>query len=293
MGRELKRVPLDFAWPQGQVWEGYLNPFYKHAADCEQCGGSGSSPTAVQLKDKWYGYAPFKPEDRDSVPFQADHPIILKLAERNIQHSTLYRGMGKAATAVEARRLADHFNRGWQHHLNAGDIAALLAKHRLMDLTHTWAPGSGWKAKEPAYTPTPQEVNAWSLQGLGHDSINQWIVANAECERLGVSPECAHCVGAGQHWNPPEAEQQAEDWKRAEPPAGDGYQLWETTTEGSPISPVFAKPEQLAEWLAESRAGTIDEGTTAEQWLKFILGPGWAPTVIGSSTGVQTGVQAA
>ena len=26
MSREVKRVPLDFAWPQGEVWEGYLMP---------------------------------------------------------------------------------------------------------------------------------------------------------------------------------------------------------------------------------------------------------------------------
>ena len=29
MGRELRRVPLDFDWPQGKVWQGYLNPLYK------------------------------------------------------------------------------------------------------------------------------------------------------------------------------------------------------------------------------------------------------------------------
>ena len=28
MGRELKRVPLDFQWPENKVWDGYLNPHY-------------------------------------------------------------------------------------------------------------------------------------------------------------------------------------------------------------------------------------------------------------------------
>ena len=29
MGREVKRVPLDFAWPQFQKWEGYQAPYAK------------------------------------------------------------------------------------------------------------------------------------------------------------------------------------------------------------------------------------------------------------------------
>lgn len=36
-----------------------------------------------------------------------------------------------------------------------------------------------------------------------------------------------------------------------EPPTGDGYQLWETTSEGSPISPIFTTIEELAEWCED------------------------------------------
>ena len=44
------------------------------------------------------------------------------------------------------------------------------------------------------------------------------------------------------------------DWKKyfkVDPPEGKGYQLWETTTEGAPISPVFKTLEELAEWCEE------------------------------------------
>jgi hypothetical protein len=34
MGREIKRVLLDFDWPLKQVWSGYINPHYR---DCPQC----------------------------------------------------------------------------------------------------------------------------------------------------------------------------------------------------------------------------------------------------------------
>ena len=32
------------------------------------------------------------------------------------------------------------------------------------------------------------------------------------------------------------------------PPKGEGFQLWETTTEGSPVSPVFETLDELCEW---------------------------------------------
>ncbi len=39
------------------------------------------------------------------------------------------------------------------------------------------------------------------------------------------------------------AQQTAYDaWEQMPPPDGDGYQLWETVTNGSPVSPVDARP---------------------------------------------------
>lgn len=47
-----------------------------------------------------------------------------------------------------------------------------------------------------------------------------------------------------------------------------GYQLYETTTEGTPVSPVFATLEELAAWC--ERGATVfrrDQFWTREQWL--------------------------
>ena len=66
-----------------------------------------------------------------------------------------------------------------------------------------------------------------------------------------------------------------------EPPSGEGYQLWETVSEGSPMSPVFATPEELAQWLTDNKASTFGyQTTTYENWLKFIKGSGSAMTMI-------------
>jgi len=75
------------------------------------------------------------------------------------------------------------------------------------------------------------------------------------------------------------------------PPSGDGYQLWETTTEGSPMSPVFKTHEELAEWLEANKASSFASMTCSyDQWLEFIKGPGWAPSMIMDKDGLHSGV---
>ena len=51
MGRELKRVPLDFKWPENKPWEGYLNPHYAKSHNCPSCGGSGATTASQRLGD--------------------------------------------------------------------------------------------------------------------------------------------------------------------------------------------------------------------------------------------------
>jgi len=56
-----------------------------------------------------------------------------------------------------------------------------------------------------------------------------------------------------------------------EPPKGEGWQMWENVSEGSPISPVVKTKEELARWLSENtRADDVNYGATYEQWLKMI-----------------------
>jgi hypothetical protein len=56
------------------------------------------------------------------------------------------------------------------------------------------------------------------------------------------------------------------------PPKGDGWQLWETTSEGSPSSPVFKTADELAEWCVKNATFFADIGGTKEEWVKSILG---------------------
>ena len=56
------------------------------------------------------------------------------------------------------------------------------------------------------------------------------------------------------------------------PPKGDGYQAWETTSEGSPISPVFETLEALCAWLAENATTFGSCRATAGEWAELLTG---------------------
>jgi hypothetical protein len=59
------------------------------------------------------------------------------------------------------------------------------------------------------------------------------------------------------------------------------YQMYETTSEGTPISPVMKRPEELARWLVKHKASACGcDGATYEEWLSMIIGSGWAPTMV-------------
>jgi len=77
-----------------------------------------------------------------------------------------------------------------------------------------------------------------------------------------------------------------------DPPTGDGWQMWEDTSEGSAISPVFATPEELARWLADTNASAMgDKGATYDQWLSTI-NAGYAPSMVHTpKAGLVSGVE--
>jgi len=121
----------------------------------------------------------------------------------------------------------------------------------------------------PAYIPTPEEVNVWSLSGFGHDAINQWIVVGSECRRL-VLILSAHGATEkerfGIHWK--QSRWQKVDAHRAA--NRDGYQIWETVSEGSPISRCS---HSRGSGSAHGRkAMGADKGSSYETWLCFING---------------------
>ncbi len=276
MGRELKRVPVDFAWPIGKTWWGFVLPEALHEISCRDCDGGGYSPEAKRLHDRWYGYVPFSPRESGSAYLQDSTPEVRAFAERNVQHSPTYYGTGEDAIIAEAQRLANLWNGCWSHHLSQEDVDALIAAGRLMDFTHTWTKEGGWQPRDPAPKVTASEVNSWSILSLGHDGINAGVVIEAACAREGLPHLCATCAGNGSVEAHPGQRQAAEAWKSQDPPTGKGWQVWETVSEGSPVTPVFETAETLVDHLVS--VGTWDKAWTRQAAEGFVHGSGWAPT---------------
>lgn len=274
MSREIKRVPLDFSWPRYRQWWGYVQPDKFDEYPCDTCQGRGYSQAALALFDTWYGTARFAPHLTESAPFTPDHPIIRRKAEWNVDDAPDFYGrdlLGReTAVCQEARRLAAHFNRSWSHHLNQVDVDALLAADRLWDFTRVFSVEHRWQRCLPGAPILAAAVNEWSLTGFGHDSSNAAVCVRARCEAAGVPSLCDLCKGDGSFQVYAGQREEAEAWTHTEPPAGEGWQAWETTSQGSPISPVFATAEDLATWWSDPDRSNPDRGDRyAKDWMPY------------------------
>lgn len=69
------------------------------------------------------------------------------------------------------------------------------------------------------------------------------------------------------------------------------YQMYQTVSEGTPVSPVFATPEGLAKWLADNEIDAGRGPATYKQWLNVARG-GYAPSAVIINGQVMSGVEA-
>lgn len=293
MGREVRRVALDFNWPLNKRYEGFINP-HPYGVQCPKCE-NGNSPYGQLLQDRWYGKDPnWKPEDRGSRPFTPEDECIKLWSKRQCEHSPEYYGTGPLAEYRESLRICDLFNKRWCHHLNDDDVAALVAAGRLHDYTHTWDKTERkWVEKPDGKIPTARELNEAYIFGMGHDAINSWAVLKAEAAREGKSLSCDHCDGEGIVWDDLIcSKEKYEAWTPTDPPAGEGWQIWETVSEGSPITPVFPTSDALAAYMEEHGDPVWGKTMNAAQWKTWIEKQGWAPSMMSVGGTMMSGVEA-
>lgn len=121
----------------------------------------------------------------------------------------------------------------------------------------------------------PEDLSPFGLGGTESYHIQLKII------KLAGLPEkwgwCPTCKGDGMD---PEVKESYDKWKQYEPPKGEGYQCWETTSEGSPISPVFKTFDELCEWLTNNPSG-VTRKLSKEDW-KNALKSGCPTTEIGT-----------
>lgn len=122
---------------------------------------------------------------------------------------------------------------------------------------------------------------------FGHDAIDRWNAVDKIVAAAGLDPKvwgvCQTCGGECIH---PDHKEAFEAWEEKQPPVGQGWQVWETVSEGSPISPVFKTAEECAAWVEKY------EHCTPEAALAFV-NQGWAPSGVMVNGEYKSGVQAA
>lgn len=243
MGREIRRVPLDFDWPLKTVWRGFLNP---HGGPCP----------AEARGECFDGHSPGR-------QYLCAIVQLLAIAGEN--------GLGSRGVSI------------WPHPY----IQSLPGTPRL----NGQAVGP---TRDLAELTERLAGRAPSL--FGHDAVDRWRIESAIIKAAGLDPEtwgiCSVCEG---HADDPAQRAAAEAWKETPPPIGDAWQLWETTSEGSPISPPMPTPEALARWLVDNSASSFGYQTESyETWLAFITGTGCAPSMVITERGhAVSGVNAA
>lgn len=247
MGRELKRVPLDFKWKIGELWSGYINPHKRH--ECIDCNGLGWSKDYNSLQDEWY------------------------YTDERCWKPNPYNSNARYNTA------------SWNNNLTKEDVQALIDADRLWDFTRVPLNeeqkeivkkkiadgGNSWLPFNNGYTPTAEEVNEWNKKGIGHDSLNCSIVIKAKLKKEGKSHLCSSCDGEGEKWQHETAKNNYEGWEDYDPPKGECFQLWTTTSEGSPMTPVFETLDELCKYCEDEEVSVFGRHTaTKEKWKQML-----------------------
>lgn len=244
MGREVKRVPVDFDWPLDEIWKGYLRPERLDGDPCPDCQ-SGQTYAGWWLQRLCQRLEMLAADVRDQERGRPMHPWLAN----------------------------DPYPPTDSTHLFMAPTRVLRPSRDMLTLI------AGLTGAE--------EAEVGGLFHSGQVSLFRAIVTASGLPDWGG---CATCDGEGTLERYPGQRAEAESWKREEPPRGDGWQLWETVSEGSPISPVFPDAEGLAGWLTTPAAcwGAMDRPMTISQARAFV-GAGWAPTLIGDGGGVHDG----
>ena len=208
MGRELKRVPLDFNAPLNKVWKGYVAPKWRPCPSDDCANGS-------TMTGRWI-------ERIASLFLQLGDDVAEQQRGRPI-----HPWLTDVALHPDGRPGAD---------------AALIS--------------AGLAGRTPST--------------FGHDSADAWRAAKAIYTAAGLDPETATCPVCQGHARHPDDLEAAEAWECTEPPEGDGFQLWETTSEGSPISPVFATLDELCDYAADHCSVFGDSKASAQKWREML-----------------------
>jgi len=258
MGRELRRVPLDFAWPLKKVWEGFLNPYFKPCPEAAKNACIGGATPAGKWLDAVARLIALL--GREAIENTPEHIAHFAKVGRIYPHPYLEEWSQAPRTDLPAeihREIGAIEDRGER----CRRLEQYLRKHppQLLPLTDELAALVQSLAGEEKLSGSPGGMVDYALskalkRAAGIDSDGPW-----GC--------CQTCGGEGMD---PAVKDIYEAWNPTPPPAGEGWQLWETVSEGSPVSAVYRTRAEFVDYL-------VSEGYSkkaAENFCKM----GWAPS---------------
>jgi hypothetical protein len=111
-------------------------------------------------------------------------------------------------------------------------------------------------------------IHDWAFEPTMDDWIDEYKSwRNGEYAEYKTLQEFLDWIG-----DPPEPKYYRPNWKEGE---ATWFQIYETVSEGTPISPPFATKEELVDWMAY-HCDFWGYGWSREQAHKFVFGSGWS-----------------
>lgn|SRR3990167_6789817 len=105
---------------------------------------------------------------------------------------------------------------------------------------------------------------------MGHDTSDKWSATKKIIKAAKLPKDWGTCKTCAGHCVDPAVKVAYDAWKETKPPKGKGFQLWETTSEGSPISPVFKTLDELCEWCAGNASTFGSSKANKERWREML-----------------------
>lgn len=239
-GRTVKRVALDFDWPLNERWKGYLNPHYKPCPEKGKTCWNGATAAAKFLEAvaRMLCTAADDAMKRENHPWFGDFHWMRDMPDWFNQPEWSRREMVELVKKLTGEEGIPPFGFLGRDH----EVYTRILKQTGLAMPEIEYAKGNWEDFDRKHREACK--GAWGI--------------------------CQVCLGNDLD---PACKEACEAWKEEEPPAGPGWQLWETVTEGSPISPVFRTARELAAWCAGNATIMADEKLTNEEWLKIIVEP--------------------
>ncbi len=302
MGREVKRVPVDFDWPTNEVWQGFLRPNDLEGVPCLACNASGQTHFGWWMQNVMHLVAMLATDVHEQAAQRPMHPWLQEFSRAHGHFEYLHDGEWTSAEALHRggmrpgqafREMSSRFvvDRPGEDALKF--FHGILRSH----YAHRFAQDDEYaKYYNPDTLPPVEQVGGsigHSSGGSGSGNI-QSALLDVLASASGVDFVCPECNGEGAT-EAYEGQFAARDaWEPSDPPTGEGWQLWETVSEGSPVSPVFPDAEGLAQWLTTPEGGKMagpSRRPMAIEQARGFVGVGWAPSGFIDAGGVHDGAE--